>query len=219
MKTLVRTSITGTLLACALGTSLLLPVARAQDKAAATNKYIGVEKCKNCHQSEASGNQYGHWQQAGHSKAFEALASDAAKAAGKERGVEDPQKSEKCLKCHVTAFGVPAEGIKKGFRVENGVQCESCHGPGEQHMKARFASAASASAGGNAARVELPAGEIVAKVEMKACLVCHNEESPTFKPFCFKERWAKIGHFDPRKPRPADYQVDCNCPKCAAEKK
>lgn len=222
MKPLARTAITAAVLACACLVSLGLRPARSggQDKAAApaANKYIGAEKCKNCHSAQASGDQYGHWQAAGHSKAFEVLASDAAKAAAKERGVEDAQKSETCMKCHVTAFGAPPEALKKGFEPRSGVQCESCHGPGETHMKARFAAAASAGAEVGA-RQELPAGEIVAKVEMKTCLTCHNEESPTFKPFCFKERWAKIGHFDPRKKRPADYQVDCDCPKCVGEKK
>lgn len=227
MKALSRTSITGTVLAltCLASFAPLSVRASAQDKEAApaANRYIGAEKCKNCHQAQASGDQYGHWQQSGHSKTFDALASDAAKAAAKERGVDDAQKSEKCLKCHVTAFGAPPETIKKGFEMRQGVQCESCHGPGEKHMKARFAAAGSGAAAG--ARQELPAGEIVAKVELTTCLTCHNEESPTFKPFCFSERWAKIGHFDPRKNRSADEQMDCNCPKgacncpkCPAEK-
>jgi hypothetical protein len=221
MSALTRASITGTVLAfaCVVSLGLLPAQAAGQDKAAAPNRYIGAEKCKNCHQTEASGNQYGHWQKAGHSKAFEVLASDAAKAFAKERGIEDAQASEKCLKCHVTAFGAAPEAIKKGFDPKHGVQCESCHGPGEKHLKARFAAAAAIGADDSGARQELPAGEIISKVEMKTCLTCHNEESPTYKPFCFKERWAKIGHFDPRKPRPANYQVDCNCPKCEAEKK
>src|SRR5690349_12825888 len=110
--------------------------------APAVNHYIGAEKCKSCHQADAAGNQYSKWHGTEHAKAYERLASVEAKEAGKKRGVEDPQKSEKCLKCHVTAFGVPAESIKKGFEIKGGVQCESCHGPGEAHMKARFAAAA-----------------------------------------------------------------------------
>ncbi len=221
---LATTSITGTILAFACLASLgLLPVrASGQDKGTA-NKYIGAEKCKNCHQAEASGNQYGRWQEAGHSRAFEVLASAEAKALAKELGIEDAQKSEKCLKCHVTAFGAPPETIKKGFELRHGVQCESCHGPGEKHMKARFAAAASTGAEVGA-RQELPEGEIITKVDIKTCVGCHNEQSPSYKPFCFRERWATIGHFDPRKSRPPDYQVDCNCkenctcPKCGEKK-
>lgn len=36
---------------------------------------------------------------------------------------------------------------------------------------------------------------------MRTCLTCHNEESPNFKPFCFKERFGRIVHLDPRKTR------------------
>ena len=40
-------------------------------------------------------------------RAFEVLASDEAKKVAKERSIEDPQKADACVKCHVTAFGVP----------------------------------------------------------------------------------------------------------------
>ena len=186
----------------------------SQDGGAQANKYIGVDKCKACHQAEASGNQFEHWKKSGHARAYEILASDAAKAVAKERGIEDPQKSDQCLKCHVTALGAPKEQIKKGFDLSDGVQCEGCHGPGERHMKARFAAAGQAGADPKV-RQEVPADEIRAKVDQETCKGCHNEESPSFKPFCFKERWASIGHFDPRKQRtPAD-GVKCGCEPCA----
>lgn len=160
-------------------------------------RYIGASKCKSCHKSEESGDQYGKWEAARHSKAFETLGSDAAMAIAKEKGIEDPQKADECLRCHVTAFGAPEEHIKKGFKTEAGVQCETCHGPGEDHLKARFAAAAEAAAGG---RMEVPAGEIDVTVGEDTCRTCHNEESPTYEHFClcfFK----KIRHLDPRKER------------------
>lgn len=187
-------------------------------KPAAANKYIGAEKCKNCHAADTSGNQYAAWQKSGHAKAYATLATDKAKEYAKAKKIEDPQKSDECMKCHRTAFGVAADQIKKGFDPNQGVQCESCHGPGEQHMKARFAAAAKAGAEGAAdekgkvaERQTLPAGEIIAKVDQKTCLECHNEQSPGFKPFCFLERSAKIAHHDPRKPRVAGDELVCNC--------
>ncbi|MFN0008678.1 MAG: multiheme c-type cytochrome [Planctomycetota bacterium] len=176
---------------------------------ASASKYIGAEKCKNCHQNEASGDQYGHWMKSGHAKAFETLASPEAKEIAKAKGIEDPQKSDQCLKCHQTAFGVAAEEIKKGFDAKKGVQCESCHGPGEAHLKARFAAAAKG--GGDASvRQTVEAGEIQSNVEAATCLGCHNEESPTFKPFCIHERAARITHMDPRHKREEGKMI-CGC--------
>jgi hypothetical protein len=194
--------------------------AAAQGKSG-ENHYIGAEKCKNCHQAEASGNQFAAWQKMEHAKAYATLASDKAKEIGKLKGIDDPQKSDACLKCHVTAFGLAADLVKKGFDPKAGVQCESCHGPGEQHFKARF-SAASKGGGDEgfgddkskaAPLQKIPEGEIVSLPDQKTCLVCHNDQSPTFKPFCFQERLAKVLHDDPRKPH-TDRKV-CACEKCA----
>jgi len=175
---------------------------------ARANRYIGDGKCKSCHKSEASGNQFGAWQKAKHSNAYDVLATPEAKALAAKKGIADPQKSDQCLKCHVTAFGQPKENIRKGFKMEHGVQCESCHGPGEQHLKARFAAAAAADAqeGGEEPPpyTKIPEGEIIKDVPMATCLGCHNAESPSFKPFCFHERMQEIRHLNPLKPRTAE---------------
>ncbi len=188
--------------------------AKGAAAAAPSAKYIGAEKCKNCHSSDASGNQYGAWMKSEHAKAFEKLGSDEAKKLAKEKGIDDPQKSDKCIKCHTTAFGVAADMIKKGFDAKAGVQCESCHGPAEQHMKARFAAASQAGADANAAPQKVPEGEIISKIDQTTCLKCHNDESPTFKPFCFYERRAKIAHLDPRKTHTKEETMVCSCAKC-----
>jgi hypothetical protein len=178
-------------------------------KPAAAPKYIGADKCKNCHQVEEAGNQYAHWAATGHAKAWEVLASDDAKKIGKEKGIEDPQKSEKCLKCHVTAFGLDDQ-IKKGFDPKLGVQCETCHGPGEAHMKARMAAAATADPAKKGQRMTIAADEIKSNPEAATCTKCHNSESPTFKPFCIHQRAAKIRHLDPRKNHDAMTLI-CGC--------
>src|SRR6185436_15882945 len=84
------------------------------------NKYIGAQKCKNCHAAAESGNQFEALGKMKHAHAFAVLATEDAKKSAKDRGVTDPQKDDKTL----------------------GVQCETCHGPGELHMKARMAAAA-----------------------------------------------------------------------------
>lgn len=194
--------------ACAVGLGVLTAFS---DPAPGTepvraNKYIGAAKCKNCHKDEDKGNQYAVWENAAHSKAFETLGSDAAKKVAADMGLGDPQKADECLKCHTTAFGVDAKLIKKGFKMELGVQCESCHGPGEAHMKARF----------KAAAAKLPdqtpePGEILMGATQATCLECHNEESPSFKSFCFYEKLAEIRHARPDSTREV---LVCGCGEC-----
>lgn len=181
---------------------------------AAENKYIGSDKCKNCHGAPESGDQYGAWKGSLHAKAFETLGGEAAKKMCAEKGIADAQKADECVSCHVTAFGVPDAQIKKGFDRAHGIQCEVCHGPGDNHMKARFAAAAKGDA--PQAYVQVPADEIVAVPTMEVCVKCHNEKSPSYKPFCFHEFEAKIRHLNPKKPRTEVDLGKCSCPKCAS---
>ena len=182
------------------------------------NRYIGAGKCKSCHSSEETGNQHGEWMSSGHAKAFEVLASPEAKKVGSERGVADPQKAPECVKCHVTGHGLPETSFAKGFEVALGVQCESCHGPGEKHQKARFAAAMGGGEdegfGDEAETVQVPEGEIVSSPTEETCRGCHNPTSPTFKPFCFYERRDEVNHWNPKKVRTQeelDAQLVCGC--------
>jgi hypothetical protein len=168
---------------------------------AAKNRYIGAAKCKNCHGAAESGDQFGAWQKEKHPNAYRELASEKATEYGKARGIAEPQKSEQCLKCHVTAFGVAKEELHKSFDPTLGVQCESCHGPGENHLKARMAAAAEAPEGEAPKYAAIPSEEIIANPTMQTCLGCHNEESPSFKPFCFHKFREDIRHLNPLKPR------------------
>jgi hypothetical protein len=96
----------------------------AEEGGGAGSKYIGAAKCRNCHRAEKAGNQFAKWKKMEHAKAFETLGENEAKEIAKKQGVDDPQKSEKCLKCHATAFGEPAERLAKKFDPKAGVQCE-----------------------------------------------------------------------------------------------
>jgi hypothetical protein len=166
---------------------------------ASANEYIGADKCRACHAATASGNQYDVWVRSRHSKAFESLGSAKAREFARERGVEDARRSDKCLKCHVTGFGRPRNRFKNSFDPHLGVQCESCHGPGDDHVQARFA----AVAGGQAQPAYTPVEEweIIRSPPAQTCLECHNEESPAYVPFCFHEFMDRIRHLNPRKPR------------------
>ena len=98
-------------------------------------KLISIKKCAMCHKKEAKGNQYGKWQAMGHAKAFETLGTEEAKAVSAKLGIDDPQSSGKCLKCHSTAYFFTEEVQTAEVSLENGVSCQSCHGPGADYKK------------------------------------------------------------------------------------
>ncbi len=154
----------------------------------AEHSYIGVKKCGMCHKSEAKGNQLGQWEGSKHAKAYEVLASEAALKIAKEKGIEgSPQEAGACLKCHTTGHGAKAELFEASFDVTQGVQCESCHGPGSDYksmkvMKVREDAVA--------------AGLVIPTAE--TCTACHNEESPTFKGFDFEKMWPQVAHPNPK---------------------
>jgi hypothetical protein len=160
----------------------------AEKKVEQKFSYVGAEKCKPCHRSKAKGDQYGAWESKKHSKAYETLASEESIAVAKELGIEDPQKSDKCLKCHVTAYGVEKERLGPKFDMALGVQCESCHGPGSDYSKLSVMKDYEAS---------VAAGLTV--IDESTCKTCHNEESPTYQEFVYKEAYAKIAHENPQK--------------------
>jgi hypothetical protein len=96
------------------------------------------------------------------------------------------------LKCHVTGGGA-AKNIDAGFKKEEGVTCEACHGAASAylapHAKKDDASKTKAK----------EAGLVMGDKEGKACETCHNDGSPTFKGFKMSEMWAKIEHKLPAK--------------------
>ncbi|MBK8975338.1 MAG: hypothetical protein IPM29_05390 [Planctomycetes bacterium] len=183
-------------------------------------RFIGAKACKNCHNGEDKGNIHDKWAASAHARAYATLGTPEAKKIAAGMGIDDPQKSEKCLECHVTAFGVDPKEIKKGFLIEDGVQCETCHGAGEEHFKVRFKESMQKD------KPPSPIGEneVHAVRDPASCIRCHNERSPTHKEFCFKERMAEIEHLDPRRERTeeelAKLRETCtpDCPKCKREK-
>ena len=140
-----------------------------------------------CHSADAKGAQYKVWAASPHAKAFATLATPEAAEVAKKAGVTgSPQQAPQCLECHTTGCQAPAEA-RAAVKPDDGVSCEACHGPGGNYstmavMKAVFAGTTP------------PAGVGLVVPDEKTCLRCHNEKSPTFKPFVYKERLAKIAH-------------------------
>jgi hypothetical protein len=175
----------------AIGFGLAVGVAGAASK---EPQYVGAKKCKTCHKKELIGNQYGAWQKMKHSKAFETLKEDKALEIAKEKGLAGPpSEAPECLKCHVTAYGEDlSKFAKKPLDHEDGVQCESCHGPGSLYKKKKTMADHEKS---------LAAGMWEPGKDEKICTGCHNEESPTWdasKGFDFEKRKEDIAHPIPK---------------------
>ncbi|MCC6707765.1 MAG: hypothetical protein IT492_09405 [Gammaproteobacteria bacterium] len=105
-------------------------------------RFVGVETCgsSECHASPeawrnatVSMKERLIWQAHDkHAKAFTSLTSDAGRAIAKKLGIDDASQAPQCLTCHTTYVPVAQRGPK--FSLENGVGCESCHGPGGQFL-------------------------------------------------------------------------------------
>ena len=113
----------------------------------AKNGYVSATACQRCHQQE-----YLQWSATRHAFAYQTLLK-------KERYFE-----AECVACHTTGFGYPT-----GFQIGDqnatleGVQCETCHGPGKQHV-------------GNPKKSNIRSG-----ADTSLCLQCHDtKHSPGF---------------------------------------
>ena len=104
------------------------------------NGYASATACQQCHQQE-----YLQWSATRHAFAYQTLLK-------KERYFDAG-----CVSCHTTGFGYPT-----GFHIGEqdstleGVQCETCHGPGKQHV-------------GNPKKTNIRRGN-----DTSLCLQCHD---------------------------------------------
>lgn len=182
---------------CLVISSVLIGAIAADRDAA---KYAGLKSCKMCHKSEKSGRQYGIWEKGPHANAYKRLASDEAKAAAAKLGIDDPQKSGKCLKCHSTAYNWTESKATEKIAVEEAVTCESCHGPGGDYKSKSVMEDRDKC---------IEKGMIYPAT--KSCKLCHNDTSPTWKNdrytlesgekvgFDEKQAYEKIKHPKPEK--------------------
>ena len=151
-------------------------------------EYVGVKKCVMCHKSEKQGKQKDIWENSNHSKTYTQLSSKEGMAKAKVLGVEDPTKDAKCLSCHAPEFD-KKELWQKNFKLEDGVQCETCHGPGSEYKSKKIMED----------REQAIANGMLVPDE-KSCLTCHKKDNPEHKgTFDYKTSWEKIKHPVPDK--------------------
>lgn len=155
-----------------------------------TPKYVGVTKCVSaCHKSESQGKQLDIWKSSKHSNAYKSLQTEAADKIAKDRGIDVPAAdAPQCVKCHVLGKDIDPSELSETFDKTEGVQCESCHGPGSEYksvsiMKDREKAIAN--------------GLIIHTEKEKFCIQCHNSESPTYKEFDYDIFWEQIKHYKP----------------------
>jgi cytochrome c554/c'-like protein len=151
-------------------------------------EYIGVKKCVTCHKSKKQGEQKAIWGKSNHANTFKQLTSKEGLAKAKALGVEDPTKSDKCLSCHAPEFDKTVL-FQKNFKLEQGVQCETCHGPGSAYKKKKIMKDHAAAVANG-----------MLEPDEKTCLNCHKKDNPEHKgTFDYKKFWEKIKHPVPAK--------------------
>ncbi|MCK4340594.1 MAG: beta-propeller fold lactonase family protein [Phycisphaerae bacterium] len=153
-------------------TSLLLAVlavigwANAADQGVSDRHpiYVGVQACTKCHAGCAAGHQFSLWRASEHAKAYAVLWSPESKKITELSGItEEPHEAAVCLGCHATAAESEAWEKEDAFRLEDGVQCEKCHGAGSEYMAP--------------AVMMNPEQAMMAGMKMpdeRTCMICHN---------------------------------------------
>jgi YVTN family beta-propeller protein len=112
------------------------------------------------------GHQYSKWLLQKHARAYAVLAQPEAKKIAELSGIpQEPQEAVMCLGCHATGAEVEDWERDETFFIEDGVQCEKCHGPGSEYMGAET--------------MRNPEAAMQAGLRMpteETCMICHHEK-------------------------------------------
>ena len=178
-------------IACLASLLFLIPVAlkAAPVESGKEPIYLGAQACGRCHDTADGGYQLSKWRVTAHAKAYAALALPAAKPITELSGItEEPQKAKQCLGCHATASETEDWEIAEGFHIEDGLQCEACHGPGSEY-----------------ATMDIMKDKMLAMKNglhlqsKEDCMICHRAKGShdrvlKKKPFNVDEAWQAIAH-------------------------
>lgn len=154
-------------------------------------KYVGVNTCIGaCHKTEAQGDQLEIWRNSKHSNAFFTLQTKRADSIALSKGFLTPAgETQYCVKCHTLGKEIDEKELLSSFDKSQGVQCESCHGPGSEYRKNSVMK--------NKDKA-VSKGLIIQTEKEKFCIQCHNNESPTFFEFNYDPMWEMIAHPKPK---------------------
>lgn len=158
--------------------------------------YVGARACATCHDGPGMGHQFSKWLLTKHSRAYSVLSKPEAQEIARLSGVpQEPQESPVCLGCHATAADTEDWEREPGFFIQDGVQCEKCHGPGSEYMDAETMSNREAAM---RAGLRMPTRDL--------CMVCHNEKGShlavhKLPKLDMEKAWQTISHKRPPEPR------------------
>lgn len=161
--------------------------------------YVGAAGCT-CHQKEELGRQYQRWTGSKHARSYLVLRTGYPQMIEEEaRGLVDvghgkavAEEAKRlgvethCMACHGTA-AVDTALWGTTFHVEDGVQCEACHGPANGHVTMMMGK-----------KGPLPTEARLKRPTKEDCMVCHREKPShailNKKPFNYEKAWEHIAH-------------------------
>lgn len=190
MNTHVTRILSLTLLLCALP-----GVAAAADASGKEPIYIGSQSCRQCHDGPAMGQQFSKWRLSAHAKAYASLSLPEAKEIAKLSGItEEPHRAKMCLGCHATASEEEDWRHGEAFHLEDGLQCEACHGPGSEYATTEIMK--------NKPRALAHGLKIMTKDDCQKCHRVKGSHEAVLKkePFQLEDALLRIAHPLPKEP-------------------
>lgn len=154
--------------------------------------FIGSQACGHCHDGPAMGHQFSKWRLTAHAKAYAALSLPEAKEITKLSGItEEPHRAQMCLGCHATASEEEDWRHGEEFHLEDGLQCEACHGPGSEYATEEIMR-----------DKERAMANGLRRLSRDECLICHRAKGShdavlKKAPFQPTEAWKLIAHSRP----------------------
>ena len=152
-------------------------------------RYVGSQTCLGCHTGPEEGRQDIAWMRSRHAHAYWRLGADWALFLAKLRphyqDLERPIADQRCLLCHVSGAQDPDALFSDAYRIEEGVSCEACHGPGSQYIEPEIMADREAFIA-NGGRMP----------DEATCRTCHRNSDN----FEWSEFWPKIEHPRPDAP-------------------
>jgi uncharacterized CHY-type Zn-finger protein len=156
-----------------------------QDEHGESTRFIGSKRCKTCHETNSSGEQYKIWLNSAHSNAYKSLFSKVAKDFIALKQMD----SSNCYKCHTSVSHKPLNEYELKL-ADDGVSCEACHGAGSRYSTFEIMQ--------DSLAFEMNGG---VRGSLEDCYSCHakdinNKEVCPFQKsnFSAEKEWLKIQH-------------------------